>query len=150
MLRLGLLALAGTAVPVRRVASAGRLSPAGSTDLNGLAPVPQEAISLPKVRVLPDRIIRKVAGLRPFPASRLLVRADRLEGKVIIHNWGSGGCGVTWSWGAGHLAVALALRTASRGAAVLGCGAVGLATARLLQDHGFQVTIYAKALPPYT
>jgi hypothetical protein len=27
---------------------------------------------------------------------------------------------------------------------------VGLATARLLQDHGFKVTIYAKALPPDT
>jgi len=150
MLRLGLLALAGTAVPVRRVASAGRLSPAGSTDLNGLAPVPQEAISLPKVRVLPDRIIRKVAGLRPFRSSGFLVRADRLEGKVIIHNYGHGGCGVTLSWGTGQLAVDLALRTAFRRAAVLGCGAVGLATARLLQDHGFQVTIYAKDLPPYT
>ena len=34
--------------------------------------------------------------------------------------------------------------------AVLGCGAVGLATARLVQEAGFDVTIYAKALPPET
>jgi D-amino-acid oxidase len=34
--------------------------------------------------------------------------------------------------------------------AVLGCGAVGLATARLLQQRGADVTIYAKDLPPNT
>jgi glycine/D-amino acid oxidase-like deaminating enzyme len=34
--------------------------------------------------------------------------------------------------------------------AVIGCGAVGLATARLLQDAGRDVTIYARDLPPNT
>jgi D-amino-acid oxidase len=34
--------------------------------------------------------------------------------------------------------------------AVLGCGAVGLATARLVQEAGFDVTIYTKAMPPET
>jgi D-amino-acid oxidase len=33
---------------------------------------------------------------------------------------------------------------------VLGCGAVGLATGRLLQDAGFAVTVYARDLPPNT
>jgi len=33
---------------------------------------------------------------------------------------------------------------------VLGCGVVGLSTARLLQESGFPVTIYAKDLPPST
>src|SRR5437588_289750 len=33
---------------------------------------------------------------------------------------------------------------------VLGCGAVGLATARLAQEAGFEVTIYTKAMPPET
>ena len=35
-------------------------------------------------------------------------------------------------------------------AAVVGCGAVGLATARLLQRRGTAVTIYAKDIPPNT
>lgn len=39
---------------------------------------------------------------------------------------------------------------ASGRVAVLGCGVVGLATARILQQRGREVTIYAKALPPDT
>lgn len=54
------------------------------------------------------------------------------------------------SWGTGHLAVEEALQTGQSEFAVLGCGAVGLATARLLQKKGFQPTIYAKDLPPRT
>jgi D-amino-acid oxidase len=152
ILRLGLLALAGTVVPVRRSSSAGLPSIAGDDPGNpvGYVAVQQDAISLPKVQVFRGRIIRTVAGLRPYRPSGFLVRADRVGAKVIIHNYGHGGCGVTLSWGTGQLAVDLALKTHFRMAAVLGCGAVGLATARLLQDHGFQVTIYAKDLPPNT
>jgi glycine/D-amino acid oxidase-like deaminating enzyme len=48
------------------------------------------------------------------------------------------------------MAVDLAARGGARQFAVLGSGAVGLATARLLQRRGHQVTIYAKDLPPNT
>ena len=37
-----------------------------------------------------------------------------------------------------------------RRAAVIGCGVVGLTTARQLQRRGFDVTIYAMAVPPNT
>jgi D-amino-acid oxidase len=40
--------------------------------------------------------------------------------------------------------------TGPRRAAVLGCGAVGLAAARQLQRRGFEVTIYTAAVPPDT
>ena len=51
------------------------------------------------------------------------------------------------SWGTAHLAVDEALKTSQKRFAVLGSGANGLATARLLQRHGFEVTIYARDLP---
>jgi glycine/D-amino acid oxidase-like deaminating enzyme len=102
------------------------------------------------VLVAPVRIVREVVGLRPFRRSGFRVAAERLDDKMIIHNYGHGGGGVSLSWGTAHMAVDAASASEHRQAAVLGCGAVGLATARLLQDRGFDVTIYARDLPPNT
>ena len=106
--------------------------------------------ALAQVNVSADRVIRTVAGLRPFRPSGFVLRREELGPKTIIHNYGHGGCGVTLSWGTDHLAVEEALKTNQTKYAVLGCGAVGLATARLLQRRGFEVTIYAKDPPPNT
>jgi glycine/D-amino acid oxidase-like deaminating enzyme len=103
-----------------------------------------------RVRVSRDRVIRTVQGIRPFRPAGFVVRAEPLGAKTVIHNYGHGGGGVSLSWGTAHLALELALPTPHRRCAVLGCGAVGLATARLLQRHGFEVTIYARDLPPET
>ena len=85
-----------------------------------------------RVDVSPDRVIRTVVGLRPYRPSGFVVRRESIEEKTIIHNYGHGGGGVTLSWGTGHLAVEQALPTGAMRMAVLGSGAVGLATARLL------------------
>jgi D-amino-acid oxidase len=105
---------------------------------------------LPKLVVSPDEIIRQAAGLRPFRTSGFLVESEPLGDKTLIHNYGHGGCGVTLSWGTADMAAKLALETPHRKAAVIGCGVVGLTTARLLQDRGFTVAIYASDLPPNT
>ncbi len=105
---------------------------------------------LAPVIVDPAREIRTVVGLRPFRVSGYRVEAEKLGDKVLVHNYGHGGAGVTLSWGTAHLAVEHALETEHRRAAVIGCGAVGLATARLLQRRGWRVTIYARDLPPNT
>ena len=105
---------------------------------------------LRRVRVAPERVIREVVGLRPFRPAGFVVKAEAFGDKTVIHNYGHGGGGVTLSWGTAHMAADLALATEYREAAVLGCGAVGLATARLLQDRGVRVTIYARDLPPNT
>jgi D-amino-acid oxidase len=111
---------------------------------------PLSARRLPRVNVSNDRIIRTVVGLRPFRPSGFVVKTEVTDSKTIVHNYGHGGGGVTLSWGTAHLATELALATGATRMAVLGSGAVGLATARLLQEHGVQVTIYAKNLPPET
>jgi glycine/D-amino acid oxidase-like deaminating enzyme len=114
-----------------------------------LRPVAQRR-RLPPVYVAPDREIRTVVGLRPFRASGFCVRADRLGDQLVVHNYGHGGSGVTMSWGTADLAARLAFEAPARSIAVLGAGAVGLATARLLQLRGATVTIYTAALPPDT
>jgi D-amino-acid oxidase len=103
------------------------------------------------VNVAPERVIRTVVGLRPFRPSGFVVRAESLGDKLLVHNYGHGGGGVTLSWGTARLAADLIAESGRSGAAaVIGCGAVGLATARTLQRRGFDVTIYARDLPPET
>jgi glycine/D-amino acid oxidase-like deaminating enzyme len=78
------------------------------------------------------------------------VRCEKLGAQTIVHHYGHGGCGVTLSWGTAELACDEVLRTGEKRIAVLGCGAIGLATARLLQQRGVEATIYARDLPPNT
>lgn len=138
------------------------------------------------VKVARNRVIRTVVGLRPYRSEGFVIEAQRLGQKLLVHNYGHGGAGVTLSWGTSSLAVDLARdfvqtrpgaiggglgaelfarprvtqrrgvrrRNTNRRFAVLGCGVIGLSTARLLQqrfqDGAGTVTIYAKNLPPDT
>ena len=97
-----------------------------------------------------SRIIRTMAGLRPYRRSGFVVRQERLGEKRLVHNYGHGGSGITMSWGTSKLAIELGFQGHSGPVAVLGSGVVGLSTARLAQEAGFPVTIYAAALPPDT
>ena len=144
-------------VPTRRhfIASSAALGVSGP--LSGCAIQPRRpsnrllaAACLPRVRVSADRVIRTVAGLRPYRAQGFVVRADALAGKRLVHNYGHGGAGITLSWGTSRLAVDLGLPGHRGPVAVIGAGVMGLSTARLVQEAGFPVTIYAAALPPDT
>ena len=101
-------------------------------------------------RIQADQVIRTVVGLRPYRPSGFVVRGERMGEKLVIHNYGHGGGGITLSWGSSALAVREAPAAANRRAAVVGAGIMGLTTARLLQDRGWTVTVYTKALPPHT
>ena len=114
--------------------------PLGVADCSPLVPVNVDA----------GRVIRTVAGLRPYRASGFVVRREPLGDKALVHNYGHGGSGITLSWGSSRLATNLGLPGHSGPVAVLGAGALGLTTARLVQEAGFPVTVYAKALPPHT
>jgi len=98
----------------------------------------------------PGRVIRTVVGLRPYRASGFVLRAQPFGSKVLVHDYGHGGGGFSLSWGCAALAADLIADRSPSHAAVLGCGIVGLATARTLQDRGWTVTIYSSALPPKT
>src|SRR5262252_246048 len=94
------------------------------------------------VKVSRDRVIREVVGLRPYRDEGFVVAAERVGHKILIHNYGHGGGGMTLSWGTATLAMDLARealvsvpRALSTGAprrrsdpsskrsfAVLGCG----------------------------
>jgi D-amino-acid oxidase len=105
---------------------------------------------LQPVAVSLDRVTRTTVGLRPYRASGFVLRAEGVDRQTIVHNYGHGGGGMSLSWGVALLARDLALATTKRRAAVIGSGVIGLSTARVLQDAGFGVTIYARDLPPLT
>ncbi len=110
----------------------------------------RRALHLVPADVSMDRIIRTTVGLRPHRDSGFVLKAEALDDKTVIHNYGHGGAGMSLSWGTAALAADLAVAHTERRAAVIGCGIVGLTSARQLQRRGFDVTIYTTAVPPDT
>ena len=128
------------------------LAGSGAVTLSGCATVrvAEGCSPLPPVRVDPARVIRTVAGLRPYRAAGFVVRREAFGDKALVHNYGHGGAGITLSWGSSRLATELGLAGHQGAVAVIGSGVMGLTTARLVQEAGFPVTIYTAALPADT
>jgi len=137
----------------RQILKAGALA-LGSVGLPRLAFAafePERApLLLPRVHVSWDRVVKTTVGLRPHRDAGFVVRGEKLDDRLLVHNYGHGGAGMSLAWGTGSLAADIASDGSARTAAVIGAGAVGLAAARHLQHRGFIVTIYAHALPPDT
>jgi len=104
--------------------------------------------ALAPIRATPDRIIDIAVCTRPFRAEGPRIETERRFGKTLVHNYGHGGSGWSLSWGSARQAVAMALATGEKRLAVVGCGAIGLTTARVAQRAGLRVRIYCKERPP--
>ena len=109
------------------------------------APAP---LQLTPIRASTDRITRITVCTRPFRASGPRLDTEQVGAKLVVHNYGHGGSGWSLSWGSSSIAMRKALAGGDRDIAVIGCGALGLTSALLLQRAGARVTIFAKDLPP--
>lgn len=67
-----------------------------------------------RVKVAWSRVIRTVVGLRPYRPSGFVLRSEKLDDTLVVHDYGHGGGGVTLSWGTAHLAVEEALLVDAR------------------------------------
>lgn len=47
----------------------------------------------------PDDVITTYAGVRPYRERSIRIERETLRDKVIVHNYGHGGAGITLSWG---------------------------------------------------
>ena len=112
-----------------------------------LAPYDRLPALMP-IRAHADRIFRVTVCLRPFRAAGPRLDIERVGDKTVVHNYGHGGSGWSLSWGSSSIAVEKAMAAGEREVAVIGCGALGLTSAILLQRAGAEVTIYAKERPP--
>jgi D-amino-acid oxidase len=106
------------------------------------------ALKLESLHASPDRITAITVCTRPFRAQGPRLDVEKIAGKTIVHNYGHGGSGWSLSWGSSAIAVDKAMASGERQIAVIGCGAMGLTSALLLQRSGARVTIYARDLPP--
>jgi FAD dependent oxidoreductase len=109
---------------------------------------PAAALPLAPLRAGTDRITQITVCTRPFRPQGPRLDVEQIGSKVVVHNYGHGGSGWSLSWGSSGMAVDKAMATGEREMAVIGCGALGLTSALLLQRAGARVTIYAKDLPP--
>ena len=101
---------------------------------------------LPMPDLSDGRVLRYVCGVRPCRRGGLRLEADRLGDRVLIHNYGHGGSGVTLSLGGAEAVLDLVGPADGSRVAVLGGGVSGLSVARALLRAGHAVRIYAEAL----
>ena len=125
---------------------AGALGGCGAGIGRRTPPVPQ--LELPRLRASPDRITNITVCTRPFRAEGPRLDVEQVGPTTVVHNYGHGGSGWSLSWGSSAIAVERAMATGQRDIAVIGCGALGITSALLLQRSGARVVIYAKELPP--
>lgn len=102
------------------------------------------------VRAHPDRLFDVTVRLGPFRAQGPRIEAEQIGGTLVVHNYGHGDSGWSLSWGSANLAVQKALVNSPAEVAVIGCGAIGLTSAIMVQRAGIPVTIYARDLLPQT
>lgn len=107
-------------------------------------------VRLTPLRVAPELVIRTTVGLRPHRPGGFVLRAEKLDDRLLVHNYGHGGAGWSLSWGTGSMAADIVGEAGHRQAAVIGCGIVGITCARLLQRRGIETTIFTAAVPPET
>jgi glycine/D-amino acid oxidase-like deaminating enzyme len=123
---------------------AGCVSPGRTSGL--IAPTRPSFVAPPlaPLRMSADRITKITVCLRPFRAAGPRLDVETVGDKRVVHNYGHGGSGWSLSWGSSTIATAKALEGGTKEVAVIGCGALGLTSALLLQRAGAKVTIYAK------
>ncbi len=130
-----------------------------TVSLAGCAPMATTSPSYPRPysrkpwvapRISMDDVIRVIVGHRPFRPPGFVVRSERFDEKLVIHNYGHGGGGISLSWGSSALAVRETAGMRPGKVAVVGSGVMGLTSARLLQDAGWEVTIYTRNVARHT
>src|SRR3989475_4492980 len=124
------------------------LSGCAARSQRSAAVAPKRPVAGPAVKAWWRRVIRTTVGLRPHRDAGCVLKPDKLDDRLLIHNYGHGGAGMSLAWGTGLMAAEFATEHQARQAAVIGCGSVGLTCARQLQRRGFDVTIYTLAVPP--
>ena len=109
-----------------------------------------ENVYLKTPNISQQEIIGTNVGIRPFRKSGVRLESQLLQDKLIIHNYGYGGSGLTLSFGGATevLKILDNQKKSSKSVAVLGGGVVGLTTAYDLLEKGYEVHLYSDQWNP--
>lgn len=110
----------------------------------------EEHVYLKTPNLSREELIGTTVGIRPYRKTGVRLEAERLQNKLLIHNYGYGGSGLTLSFGGSSEVLALLDReqVPSKVIAVLGAGVVGLTTAYDLLKEGYEVHVYSDKWSP--
>ena len=130
------------------LASAAACAPKSTSGKLYVRPYSRKPFAAPRVSM--DNVIRVITGQRPYRPQGFVVRSEEMDDKLLVHNYGHGGAGISLSWGSSALAVRETTGKKPGSVAVIGSGIMGLTSARLLQDAGWDVTIYTRDVYRHT
>lgn len=110
-----------------------------------------EEVYLKTPHISNENVIGTNVGIRPFRKTGVRIEAEYIGGKLIIHNYGYGGSGLTLSFGGSQevLDILHDHHMPSKSVAILGAGVAGLITAYDLLKRGYEVHLYADQWPPH-
>ncbi len=137
----------------RGVVGSALLAGMGMSVSRVLAQATQPALGLlPTPDFSSGQVLRYVAGIRPYREKSIRLELEQIEGRVLVHNYGHGGGGITMAPGCAEevrqmIAQAGVMPTE---VAVLGGGVNGMTCAHDLLQLGHHVTIYSDKLTPHT
>jgi D-amino-acid oxidase len=154
--RRDLLGIAATGLTATFMAAGLKGAHAQAVDLKCEPPsdvLPKDILPSPQF----GNVLRFVAGLRPHRRNRYRLERDpSVDDKLLVHNYGYGGAGITMSWGCAHqvrkIVLASGLLPKEREVAIVGAGVMGLTAAMLLDELklGLQINMYAEKFTPDT
>jgi hypothetical protein len=104
-----------------------------------------ESIDLKTPILSKETLIGTNVGIRPFRKTGVRIEPESIEDKLIIHNYGYGGSGITLAFGGAKevLKILNKQKIDTKTIAVLGGGVIGLSTAYDLMEQGYTVHLYA-------
>lgn len=109
-----------------------------------------EHVHLKTPVIAKENVIATRVGVRPYRKTGVRIEAEYIGSKLIVHNYGYGGSGLTLCFGGARevLHVLENTKLPSKDVAVLGAGVVGLSVAYDLLAKGYNVHIYADEYSP--
>lgn len=111
----------------------------------------EEVIYLKTPEISEKKIVGIAVGIRPYRKTGVRLEPMYLQNKLIVHNYGYGGSGLTLCFGGSKkvLEILHEEKISSKVVAILGAGVIGLTCAYDLLEKGYEVHIYADKWNPH-